>query len=453
MKKTVFNLSFFILLISTSCSNDFLDMNRNKKVIVPNSVEDYQAILDYLTIMNTGAGFILGEISTDDYYIHSEKWEQIPTVLDKNGYVWARDIFEGENSYDWNRSYARVLYANTVLEGLEKLKETHEKDILLNNVKGSSLFHRSYAFYHLSILFSDVYRKGTGNESLGIPLRETSDISKSIKRATVQEGYDKIIKDLKLSVILLPDETTLKIRPNKASAQALLARCFLQIEDYQNAFLYADSAFKFTSGLMDYNDINVDLSYPFPRYNKEVIFSDVNANSIAISSSYLNVDTTLYNSYDDLDLRKKGFFYNYAGNRAFKGSYDGSSLFFTGLTSSEMLFIRAESNLRLGNSEKALEDLNLLMKNRYQKGKFADIIILDRDQLLKKILVEKRKETIFRGIRWSDLRRLNKDPNTSTVLKRNIRGEIYELLPNDKRYIMPIPDIAVNIGALQQNER
>lgn len=440
-----------IVFALISCADDFLDVNRDKKVVIPRTIEDYQSLLDFVTVMNTNAGFLLGEISSDDYYLRPERWAQIPTVTDKNGYIWEPELYQGEESYDWNRSYSRVLYANTVLEGLETLD--NKSDEMGRNVKGTALFHRSYAFYLLSALFSDVYRKESAATELGIPLKVGTDITVHVPRATIQETYDKIVGDLKLAVSLLPERTDLKIRPNKAAAYSLLARCFLQMDDFANAFLYSDSAFVTSDGLLNYNDINMSPTFPFPRYNKEVIFADVNANSIAISSSYLNVDTNLYGSYDEADLRKDGFFYDYAGNKAFRGSYDGSSRFFIGLTTGEMLLIRAEASLRLGNDSKASEDLNTLLQHRYKTGQFERVDLTDHADLLSKILLEKRKETVFRGVRWTELKRLNKDPKTNTILKRVINNDRYELKPNDNRYIMPIPDNAINLGGIQQNER
>lgn len=451
MKTFINRVAIIIILLSSACNEAFLDLNRNKKMVVPNSIEDYQALLDYATIMNTGAGYTLAETSTDDYYVPSDMWEQMSSASAKNAYIWNADIYEGEQGYDWNRAYSRVMYANTVIEGLEKLQDKESQS--WRNVKGAALFYRSYAFYLLSTLFSETYKTETASMDLGIPLRLSSDISIKYERATVEESYNRIIDDLKRAALILPLKSDLKIRPTKAAAHGILARCYLQMNDYENAFLYADSSFKASGDLMDYNEIDVTAPYPFPRYNKEVIFSDVSAITTPISRTHLNVDSGLYNAYDDLDLRKTGFFYVYAENLTFKGSYDGSNNFFVGLTAGEMLLIRAETRARLGDNDNALVDLNLLRKNRYIANEYEAIVINNQEELIERILLEKRKELIFRGVRWTELKRLNKDVKTTKILIRQIKDRTYELHPNDKRYVFPIPDDAVSLGGIEQNER
>ncbi len=71
-----------------------------------------------------------------------------------------------------------------------------------------------------------------------------------------------------------------------------------------------------------------------------------------------------------------------------------------------------------------------------------------------KILEERRKELPFTGqLRWEDLRRLNKDQRFAKILVRTIAGNEYQLLPNSKRYVFPIPDIEIELSGIPQNER
>ena len=75
------------------------------------------------------------------------------------------------------------------------------------------------------------------------------------------------------------------------------------------------------------------------------------------------------------------------------------------------------------------------------------------DDALKKILTERRKELLLRGIRWTDLRRLNYDSQFATTLTRVVNTQIITLMPNDNRYVYPIPNDEILYSGVTQNPR
>jgi len=77
----------------------------------------------------------------------------------------------------------------------------------------------------------------------------------------------------------------------------------------------------------------------------------------------------------------------------------------------------------------------------------------DADRLLRIILEERRKELIFRGLRWPDLKRLNKDSKFQVSLMRDFNGERYMLSPNSLNYGILLPQSAITVGGLIQNKR
>jgi hypothetical protein len=124
---------------------------------------------------------------------------------------------------------------------------------------------------------------------------------------------------------------------------------------------------------------------------------------------------------------------------------------FTGIATDEMYLIRAESYARQNKTDLALADLNLLLSKRFKSSQFTPITNTDAKQALKLILMERRKELMFRTLRWSDLKRLNKEPDYAQTLTRKINGVVYELKPNSIRYTLQIDGDVIQISGMQQN--
>ncbi|MNI19613.1 hypothetical protein D3C73_730550 [compost metagenome] len=92
-----------------------------------------------------------------------------------------------------------------------------------------------------------------------------------------------------------------------------------------------------------------------------------------------------------------------------------------------------------------------LLKVRFESGKLP-IIPKDKSGLTNFILGERQKELAFRfGIRWADIKRLNKLYDAGISIKRIVDGKEYVLEPNDKRFAMWIPPTIIVEGDLLQN--
>jgi tetratricopeptide (TPR) repeat protein len=278
-------------------------------------------------------------------------------------------------------------------------------------------------------------------------------------RSTVKETYDQIISDLKTAAELLPDKVLFPTRPNKAAAYGALARTYLSMRDYANAAQYADSCLKRYSVLIDFNSLIPVPSPPFKRFNSETIFYNHAFGNSALSNTRAKIDSNLISSYDVNDLRKTVYFQpntgTLSGTYGFRGSYDGEYLIystFDGITTDEVLLIRAESLARLGNKDAALADLNALLSKRYKNGTFVQITATDAVDAKNKILAERRKELVYRGLRWSDIKRLNLE-GANITLTRIVNGSTYTLPPNDLRTVMLIPLEVISLSGMTQNPR
>lgn len=77
------------------------------------------------------------------------------------------------------------------------------------------------------------------------------------------------------------------------------------------------------------------------------------------------------------------------------------------------------------------------------------IMLEDNKTVLQIILNERRKELLFRGLRWIDIKRLNKE-GADISIKRRIEGKDYILTANENRFALPLPmDIIAETGMPQ----
>lgn len=460
IQRNLFLCIAFALMVGFAGCKKFLDEKPDQTLTVPSTLQDLQSLLDnYLQVNQRDPS--AGEISADDYYLSDADFAAM-NETDRNMYTWQKNnLFADGIDNDWARCYLNVGRANQVLYGINRIKREPNDEAAWNNTKGNALYLRGRAFLMAISIWSVAYDQATAGTDPGIPLRLSPDFNEPSVRASVQTSYDQVIKDFKEAAGLLPETALHVVRPSKAAAFGMLARTYLWMRKYDSCFKYADSCLQLRSGLKNYSELNAGATYPFStiRYtNPEDLSNFIIAGPPApLSISRAKIDSTLYNAYDVNDLRKKIYFrvntgIN-AGTYAFKGSYFGSSVPYNGIATDEVWLMRAECFARTGNKQAALDDLNTVLSKRWNNAVvFVPAAANDAGEALQKVLLERRKELIFRGLRFMDIKRLNRE-GVGIVLRRRINGEIISLQPNDKRYALPIPADVIALSGMQQNER
>lgn len=448
-----------IVCIQTGCKkqDDFLNAKPNDALAIPSTLEDLLSLLSADALINLNDP-TLGEISTDDLYLTPARWAGLTTFnvpQEQNAYVWSKKIAEpGATIRSWSLPYSQVYSANVVLDGLPNIKYSGNQQALYNQIKGSALFYRSIAYYNLLQNFTLPYNANTASTDPGIVIRLTSDINAKVVRSTTGDCYKQIIKDLKEAQILLPVKATYLTQPSQTAVNGLLSRIYLSMGDYTNAMQYADACLKLNSSLTDYNTLQPTTYNLSSTYLNEDLYHTCFDGAISLAINFRgNADTALYKSYAPNDLRKTAFFLIKSALPVFKGTYDYNGYTYSGIATDEIYLNRAECYARAGNTSAAMSDLNTLLVKRWKSGTFVPYSASSPADALKQILLERRKELIFRGVRWSDLRRLNQDPNFAITLFRTINGVTYSLPPNDPRYAMPLPDDEIMLNGLPQNQR
>ncbi|MBB6270848.1 tetratricopeptide (TPR) repeat protein [Pedobacter cryoconitis] len=460
MKNKLYKSLFLILFIVNlmACKKGFLDEKPDKALLVPETLQDVKQLLDNSSqVFNISTGLDL--VSADEYITDQATLSTLE-AYERNSYLWEKDIYPGViNVSDWFIPYQQVFYANIALETLEKINPSEKDKKEWRRLKGIAFFYRGFAFYNLVKLFAAQYDKQSADQLPGIPLRLKSTINVPSVRANLQESYNQIINDITTANGLLLLNEEVKTRPDKKAAFALLARVFLSMQDYTNAGNYADSCLKLQSNLIDYNTISsagTGRPFPsaFPTGNMEILFfSGIISYDFPAFNADIIIDPVLYESYDVNDLRKLLFFRERSekGRMTFRGTYSGNNknALFAGLATDEMYLIRAECLARQNRIEEAMFLFNKLLVTRWKTDTYIDKVAVSTAEALHFILEERKKELLARGLRWNDLKRLNKDPTYATELQRNINGKLYVLKPNDLRYVFPIPDTEIGHGLIQ----
>lgn len=436
-----------LLLLGFSSCKKFLDAKPDQKLAVPASLHDMELMIDNYAMFNAQHPSA-GEVGADDYYLTDAVWLS-QTTYNRNLYTWQPDV---SALTDWSAAYQRIYQANVVLQTLDDLHPDAGEGEKWNQLRGAALFFRAYYYLALAQLYAPPYNEATATRDPGLPLRLDPDFTKRSVRASVEQTYNRIEQDLQEALTLLPKEPLLKSRPSKPAAYAALARMYLSMRRYNKALLYADSCLQLTGTLLTYSAVNAAAPFPFMQFNSEVIFDAGAGTAGPLAQSRWKADTLLYRSYADNDLRKSLFFKRNAdGTFAFKGSYLGSPAPFTGFAVDEMLLTRAEGKARAGQTEEAMADLNTLLEKRWRPGTFTALSAPDAGSALRLILSERRKELVFRTLRWIDLRRLSTEPPLAITPVRWVNGQTYELPPGSPRYVLRIPQTVIDFSNMTQN--
>lgn len=464
------NIGFLIFIgiscfaLSVGCKKEFLNAKPNTDIVQPITIEELASMLSNAEVMNsTGC---LGILASDEYRFRSDAiWSSARTATERNSYIWTVDLYEGELSPHWDIPYSAIFYANYVLKSLLKIEEKSTSGKEWRNLKGWALFVRAFAYYELVNNFAATYDSSTSSIDLGVPLRFDPSIDELMPRSNVSQTYTRILFDLTEAASLLNRDLPIgRNAPSKVAAHALFSRIYLTMRNYQKAELHADSCLLVNNKLIDYNTLNKTSLSPFPLNHDEQIYAKSATNVVTystVNNTTIQIAQDLIDLYEAYDLRLSIFFSKQLdGTYNMKRGYNGSSGIypFVGLATDEVYLIKAECLARRNEAGLAMDMLNHLKVKRWNPNAispakpYQDMTAVDGADALAQVLLERRKELVWRGLRWDDLKRLNKE-GANITLTRKINGETYTLPPNSPRYVFPIPDNEINLSRIKQNER
>lgn len=453
-------LAVFITLIS-SCKKNFLDEKPSTDIVRPITLDDMVSLMENPIFVNSTPALPI--MSADEYeYRDYNTWRALSSVAQRNTYLWTSDLY-GDQTYmdDWSEPYKCIFYANNVIEGLEKIPLNKDNRELYMFTKGWAYFNRAYYFYSLASNFCKSYDSETASNDLGLPLKLSPGVDLIVPRSNLKETYEQIFQDLSVAIQLLEKQrlpTEKKNRPSLTAIYAFQSRMYLNMREYDKAELAADQCLALYPNLINYNDIKLPSETPFSSINDENIFASLTVGSFGgvittTFNEFIKIKESLLSLYDPEDLRFKIYFLSANGGYVMNRNYVGYGIYpFTGLATDEVYLIKAECAARRGDFNASMLVLNKLLLNRFPPSKFIPKIALNQDQAVDIVLTERKKELVWRGSRWEDLKRLNKEGANITIT-RILNGNTYSLLPNDPKYIFPIPSGEIAISGITQNLR
>jgi hypothetical protein len=424
------------------------------QTVFDNDATALSAIRGIYIRMISGGGFASGSLSsvTDLAGLSADDLQDFSTSADMIGF--AHNSLLPTNSQLttslWGEMYKNIYESNAVIEGLHSSGGVTAT--LKQQLTGEATFIRAYCYFYLVNLFGDV------------PLITSTDylLNSKLPRTAAGDVYAQIKKDFLEAQQLLSADYSFsgneRIRPNKAAAEAMLARVDLYTADWPNAESFADSVINNTGMYTLVPDLNA----VFLKNSMEAIWQlmpvlsaqNTNEGSLFILTTNPNnvaLDSALLNAFDPADLRKSDwvkkivtgtgtYYYPYKYKIKTGGSLSEYSMV---IRLAELYLIRAEARTQQNDFEGARADINLIR----DRAQLADITANDKDSLLLAIEQERRVELFTEwGHRWLDLKRTKRADAVLGPLKYPNWQSTDVLYPIPRSEISNDPSLTQNAG-------
>lgn len=425
-------ISGLLVVILTACSKGFLEIVPKGKLVAQTS-SDYNLLLSNLDLLNTGAAnaqMLMGdEVAAVDPYFTSA------VLKTQRSFRWDAVLYEpqddaGETSVPMKNIY---LYNKVINEVPNATDGTDQQKL---SIEAEARAGRAWTYFLLINYYGKPYNATTAATDPGFPIVEAADVTTTkFTRATVQQVYDFIIKDLVTAIPNLPAQITYRTRMSKAAAEGILGKVYMFMGRYNDALPILNVAISDLANqatpvrLYDYNtefatggvflpiNITSGPAYPLLPNNYENIFAKQATN--AWTSSYNEIVTTPQTAalFGTSDLRLK-FYANSTYSTKIPYPVTGllrrtsASQTQFGLVVPDLYLLRAECKCRTNDLVGAKADVEAL---RVKRMPAADAIVPSATAsqlltLLKFILDERIREFAVCGYRWFDMRRLSVDP-------------------------------------------
>ena len=434
-------------------------------------------------------------------YLYSESLTLLPDIQadmvhavqgnsNTYGTLWQWDIrpTNKEIGAVYGALYTVIGRCNFYLDQVDELRATLTDDesiTYLDYYTGEVHCARALAYSELIKCFCEAYTPETADaKEGGVAIDSTYFGKKPLKRSTLKESYEFVIRDLEKAESLLEGAEYGYTSPyfSQATANAIHARTALYMQDWDTAIEYStkmieDNAFSlstaatYTTGVspitnqqkaytyVDYmwtNDLATEIiwmvDYTITSYGGALgqVFLNFNNDYVYYYPDYVPSQWVLdlYNKAGD--ARYSAYFttlqtgYAHSLNYPLLTKYFGNETFIANiiyhvskpkpLRLAEQYLIRAEAYCRKGQYSKASADLTELNTARNAKAP-----AVNADNWLDVISDERVKELYMEGFRLHDLKRWNRGFERTHQSYTQPEGSTKKIAAGDYRFVWPIP--------------
>ena len=419
------------------------------------------------------------------------------------GTLWQWDIRPTGSEFEsvYGALYTVIGRCNFYLDQVDALRDglTDDESITyLDYYTGEVYCARALAYSELIRCFCQAYTPETADEKeSGVAIDSTYFGQKPIKRSTLKESYEFVIRDLEKAEELLEDAEYGYSSPylTYAAANAIHARTALYMQDWDAAIEYStklidDNAYalstaaSYTSGtspITGQPKVYTYIDYMWTNdLSTEVIWQveyTLTSYGGTLGQSFLNFNNDYYYYYPDYvpsqwvldlyasgDARYSAYFTTlqtgYAHGLTFPlvTKYYGNESFIANLIYhvskpkplrlAEQYLIRAEAYCQKGQYGNANNDLTALNEARNAKASSVSA-----SNWVDVISNERVKELYMEGFRLHDLKRWNKGFERVHQTATQPEGSTKKVDAGDYRFVWPIPqnDIEAPGSEISQN--
>lgn len=414
-----------------------------------------------------------------------------PTSEDPYTKVYDRLLSQAEYADNYQQAYMALQSANTAIYAIEnnlisKAKDPEFNDSTRNRILGEAYFIRGLVHFELVRYYGHQYGYQSTEANSGIVLKTKPMLNvkgiadiENIKRATVEEVYQQVIRDFKDAESLMPAIPLRRGRATAKAASAYLARVYFQMNDLTNALIQINKVIGSTPGFIDpefrlvrspatgnltaaQTVANVSAAFKSSGTSVKVsenIFDLVGLAAYPVNgvmnrkyyrTAAVNPHLAISNAYmteaafANNDARKTGLIAT-ANGKNYSKKYDQTLMNIPVIRSAELLLDRAEIFALQGNTADATKDVNLIRDRAIPLYNMNTVI--SPANILAEVRRERIRELGCEGDRLHQLRRMQLNIGAGD------RPAVSPLPWNSNKLLFKIPEAEIRAtrGAIVQN--